>query len=228
MNPLPQNELSERAPSPRSIASPETIPIEAAIRALLDSDGQGWTELVGSLHPLIMKLCAFRVSKHHPSFDDLCRDVATATLERLRKNSYAALHRYRETSQTYKALRFESWLRVVVSNVHTDVLRALPDNQRLRVDGTRRLVHREVRTLSHDPASSESLLQNVEVRRILSWMDDPKFPHEQRSAIALWLRGYDESDIADTLQLSNRTQATRLLRAARQRLRRHFEAPDDK
>jgi predicted RNA polymerase sigma factor len=175
------------------------------------------------IHPMAITFCRLRLRGQTSTQDDTSRDVATRTLERLRDDDYAALRRYQETRERYPALNFASWLRVVVGNVCIDTLRRQPESQRVRDGGGRQHKVQQVIALHAEPAGRDDLLRRVEIRRILNWLVDPSFPADQGLALSLWIRGHDASEIASQLSLPSAADATRLLRAGRQRLRRQFE-----
>jgi DNA-directed RNA polymerase specialized sigma24 family protein len=75
---------------------------------------------------------------------------------------------------------------------------------------------------AHGASNAAELSRALDVRRVLSWIHDPAFPEEQRRTILMWLHGFSSSEIAAELQISD-ANVKRLLRAGRQRLRRHFK-----
>jgi RNA polymerase sigma factor (sigma-70 family) len=201
----------------------EALEFDRRIESLLRGQEEAWPDLVAELHPLAVRLCRLRLRSRTESSDDICRDVATKTLERLKRSGYAALRRYSETREKYPDLGFESWLRVVVGNVCIDHLRSLPGHQRVRDGKERRHVTKKQVALSSEPAGPDDIRRHVEIRRVLTWLSDPAFPNDQREALALWMRGHNAAEIAEVLGLPMAADATRLLRAGRQRLRRRFE-----
>lgn len=195
------------------------------IEKVLAGDEEAWSELMAEVHPLAIQLCRYRLRCADEEQEELCRDVASKTLERLRKANFAALRRYAETRQEYPNLRFRTWLRAVVGNVCIDHLRTLPGHSRVREGGARRHKITATRVLTQEPASKSDTQRQVEIRRVLAWLCDPTFPEKQREAISLWVLGYDAAEIATKMELAAAADATRLLRAGRQRLRRRFEEP---
>ena len=144
---------------------------------------------------------------------------------RLRADDFAALRRYVATRHKYPDLGFTTWLATVVSRGFVDYVRARPEVQRKRRDGERKLFIVPMTPLMpemHD--ERPSVRTTVEVRRIMSCLLDGEFPEKQRRALLLWLEGADAAEIARELDLSGAKAAHRLLRAARQRLRRAFAA----
>ncbi len=200
-----------------------TQDIDRCIEEVLAGQEEAWPELMAQVHPLAIELSRYRLRGEGEAREELCRDVASKTLERLRKAEFAALRRYWETRKNYPSLRFATWLRTVVGNVCIDHLRTLPGHSRTRQDSIRRHHISTPLSLTQEPAGKSDTQRQVELRRVLAWLSDPDFPSEQREALSLWMRGYDAAEIASELELPSAADATRLLRAGRQRLRRRFE-----
>ncbi len=199
------------------------VDMDAHIEAVLAAQEGAWPELMAHVHPMAMQLCRYRLRGNDSAAEDICRDVASKTLERLSKSNFAALRRYQDTRKDYADLRFESWLRAVVNNVCIDHLRTLPGHHRARAAGHRSHHIRGTVPLTGETAGPNDLQRHVEISRVLAWLSDPAFPSDQREALSLWMRGHNSAEIAGALGLASAADATRLLRAGRQRLRRRFE-----
>lgn len=199
--------------------------LDVLVQQAVEGDIDAWGKLVAIVHPLAVRLCGYQFNPRPSQADDVCHEVASLAIARLQRDEFGALKRYLETRENYPQLIFESWFRVVVRNIGIDQLRAIPENQRVRKGETRAQVSVAVHALDIEPASDQDLQRQVEVRRILEWLADPEFPDDQRQALFLWLRGHDAAEVARILGLEHPRNATRLLRAGRQRLRRQFEDP---
>jgi DNA-directed RNA polymerase specialized sigma24 family protein len=129
-----------------------------------------------------------------------------------------------ETQRDYPAMTFRHWLGAVVRNVCIDTLRALPEYQRRRLAGERRLVPVELTSLEEadGPASPDDIERRVDMQRMMAFLLSEEFPEQQRRAIAMWLDGSTNGEIADELGLTGPAESIRLLNAARQRMRRRF------
>jgi DNA-directed RNA polymerase specialized sigma24 family protein len=209
--------------NPPPAEAPGPVDIDRYIEAVLTAQEGAWHQLMAHVHPLAIRLCRYRLRGNESAAEDICRDVASKTLERLSKSNFAALRRYHDTRQNYAGLRFESWLRAVVGNVCVDHMRTLPGHHRTSSAGHRSHHIKSTESLSGDRAGPNNLQRHVEIRRVLSWLSDAAFPSDQRDALALWMRGHNAAEIATSLSLGSAADATRLLRAGRQRLRRKFE-----
>jgi hypothetical protein len=110
-----------------------------------------------------------------------------------------------------------------VGNVCIDHLRSLPGHTRAGSEGARHHHIKATLMLGDQAAPEHDMQRHIEISRVLVWLRDPAFPSDQREALALWMRGHDAAEIATALGLPSPLDATRLLRAGRQRLRRQFE-----
>jgi RNA polymerase sigma factor (sigma-70 family) len=213
------------APSASRVEADSALDLE--IDRVLEGDELAWHRLMGRCHDLALALCRRRrFTGDLDQRDDLHRDVAQQALERMRAGDFAGLRRYAAARRRHPETRFIHWLAAVVNNTYIDVLRALPEYQRRRQAAARALVRLEVRPLDgevgdlagHDPAAA------AEVRRILAAVVAADFPAEQRRALLLWLEGNNSAEIAEELGLAGPKETTRLLHAARERLRRRFRS----
>lgn len=199
--------------------------IDEQIEQVLAGDRRAWDSLMGHCHALALAVCARRrLGAAMPGRDDLYRDVAGRTLERLAAADFAALRSYIDCRHRYPATRFHHWLAAVVSNVFIDRVRAVPEVQRRRAGVGRSVERIDVRQLDGPAVDATAIDPDtaVEVRRILAVVAEPDFPRPQRRALHLWLLGHNPAEIAATLGLDNSADASRLLNAARARLRRKF------
>jgi RNA polymerase sigma factor (sigma-70 family) len=200
--------------------------IDGLIDQVLAGETEAWRQLAARTHPIVLAiLCRRRLGGDLREREDLHRDVALAVLDRLYADGFAALRRYAGSRVVYPDTGFVQWLAVVVGNTFVDHLRALPEYQRRRISAARTLVRIEHQSLDNaanldggtiDPAAG------AELRRILACFLADDFPAEQRRALLLWLDGNTPAEIAEELGLSTPQGASRLLHAARERLRRRF------
>ncbi len=213
-------------------------PVETLIHRTLKGDGDAWTELAGRVHAIVLSTCASVRARDGLTFlsdDELAREVAVRVLDRLREADHKALSSFVAVAERYASAspqadgqqHFARWLTVVVKRMRIDYLRSLPEYQRKRDRETGARVTNQINlaVLTDDVAAASPVQTNVdraEVRRILDVLASPAFPSEQRNALVLWLKGYDNAEVAAQLGLADADEGRRLLRAARQRLRRNF------
>lgn len=199
-----------------------TRAVLVAVQALLAGDATQWQTLVAEVHALALAVCQRRQAARGADF---ASNVALRVIERLRKEDYKALRRFMELRDTYPALAFETWTRGIINNALIDEVRSLPETSRKRV-GKRRELQTRTHVIFEDEqhAASASLAHSgiLDARRVLRWIHDADFPLDQKRALLFWLNGHSIADCARQLDLDE-TGTRRLLRAARQRLRRQFQ-----
>jgi len=193
------------------------------LRSVLSGDDEAWQTLLARVHEASLFVVKKREWRQD---DDFAHNVALRTIERIEKDDYRCLRQLVETQERYPTLRFPAWLRSLIRNSVVDEIRARPEYSRQRSEGKRSLVHRPHLPLEDAHAvveGSSPFHRHIEVRRVMRWIHDPQFPEDQRRAILLWIDGHTKDEIAELLELAP-GDASRLLRASRQRLRRRFEA----
>ncbi len=213
-----------RAPAP-DVPDPAATP-EALVDRVLAAEAGAWAKLAELAHGHVLGVCSRRRwAAGSPHAADLHREVALRVLEKLHAGDYAALRAWAAARDRYPDARFAAWLGAVASNAFVDQQRASPDFVRRR-DGagrrTDRVAHEELTDTAaeaRDPASA------VDLARVLRVLAASDFPTDQRTAIALWLRGHDAVAIAAELGLAGAGAAEKLLHAARERLRRAMRRP---
>jgi RNA polymerase sigma factor (sigma-70 family) len=191
------------------------------LRAVSRGEDAAWRELVAIVHPRVVEQCRRRRLSRD---EDIAAEVAAHTLDRLRAQDFAALRRFLEIQRKYPATKFDAWLAVIVRNVCIDTLRSLPELQRRRVAGERHLFSVPLLPFEDEAnaAAECDLLAHRDVQRLVEFLLSDDFPNEQRRAIALWLEGMTNDEIASELGLAGPSASIRLLNAARQRMRRRF------
>ncbi len=200
--------------------------LDRLIELLIDGAEDAWPQLVAIVHPLVLAICRRRrLGGSSVATEDMHRDVALRAIDRIQADDFAALRRYVATREIYAHASFTRWLAVVVGHTFVDYLRAQPEYQRKRQASARELVKIVVESLDEATTASadRSVLQKVELRRIVAAMFDRGFPADQRWALRLWLDGNTASESSEQMALEGPAHSQRLLRAARQRLRRCFE-----
>ncbi len=196
--------------------------IDELVDRILAGETSAWTELTRHLHPMIIAVCP-RGLGYGVDIDEVRRDVAQQVLGKLHAGDFARLRQYAKARQKYADMPFRAWLTVVTRNAYIDYLRRVPELQRLRDDGKPRLtvVQRQAfDDQSMSPPPQTDMATTLDVRRMMACIGQASFPAAQRQALSLWLAGFDTGEIAGEMALSGPGAAERLLRAARQRLRR--------
>ena len=185
------------------------------IDALLAGRDSAWPAFVALAHPIVVTTCKKR--GYDRTDEDASREVAVRVIERLAANEFAALAAYAQARAKYPDMRFARWLGVLTHHAYVDHVRARPEVHRARDAGGRRLARTELVQLAdghavHEPRYEPDL---VRVMRLLA-----DFPPVDRQALVLWLAGHSSDEIAARLGLPSGDDASRILHATRQRLRR--------
>ncbi|MCE9575172.1 MAG: sigma-70 family RNA polymerase sigma factor [Deltaproteobacteria bacterium] len=179
---------------------------EALVDQVLGGAPGAWGALAELVHGHILDLCRRRRwVANAPTAADLHREVALRVLEKLHAGDYAALRQWAAARDRYPDARFTAWLGAVASNALIDL--------------TRRT--RTTEELAEEPAAIALAPGDaIDLARVVRALTHDQFPADQRTAIAMWLRGHDAAAIAAELGLGDSAAANRLLHAARERLRR--------
>jgi DNA-directed RNA polymerase specialized sigma24 family protein len=181
--------------------------LDGLVDRVLARESAAWAALAEAVHPLVLAICKRRYyAPGSAHATDVHHEVALQVLERLHGDDFAALRQWAATRDRYPGARLSAWLGAVAANVLIDQLRASPEFARRRT------------------ARGRELAGAADLAWIVRLIMDPAFPADQRTAIALWLRGHDAASIATEVRLDGAAAATRLLHAARERLRRAMRA----
>jgi DNA-directed RNA polymerase specialized sigma24 family protein len=219
--------VTVRAPVPVAPPGAPAITPELLVDRVLGGEPGAWARLAESVHAQVLEVCSRRRwAAGSPHAADVHREVALRVLEKLHAGDYGALRAWAAARDRYPEARFAAWLGAVASNALIDQQRASPDFARRRDGAGRRteaVAHVELEERAadtRDPATA------VDLARVVRLLADEDFPADQRSAIALWLRGHDATAIAAELGLAGGAAAAdKLLHAARERLRRAMRRP---
>jgi DNA-directed RNA polymerase specialized sigma24 family protein len=193
---------------------------DARVDAVLRGIAGAWQALSWNLHAEVIGLCRRRrwtapdvtpIDHHH--------DVALATIDRIAADDFRALRAFAAASARYAAASFPAWMTAVAASVHVDLCRRAGVRRR---DGDARRTEAVVAVEldEADGATAGDLSAHLDVARATAHVESPSFPAEQRAALAMWLRGESPAEIAAALGLPHAAAASRLLHAARERLRR--------
>jgi DNA-directed RNA polymerase specialized sigma24 family protein len=189
-------------------------------------DRAAWRDLFVGIHPIVVRWLS------RPSFlgpiaarDDHRHDIALAVCCKLEEDGFRRLRGFfaGPATRAEDGRRFAAWLRRVVKNAGIDHLRSLAEYARDRAGGaTARLEGVRHVPLRPDAAASRpAFTLDATVRSMLAHLDGRA---EYRRALELWSSGADTADIARALGLDGPEAAERMLRAAKELLRRRFAA----
>ena len=183
----------------------EELVVEAAA-----GDRIAWQRLWTALEPRVCgslrKSWRQGIEAHR---DDEIRDLFVATMARLSQHRFRRLQLYLTARSADPELNFMRWLFVVAHRVKLDRLRL---RRAVVVAGT-----------GEPPLGEPAVFDRVAAGQIVRYASQA-LTARQRSALEVWAGHGSHDDIAARLGLAGPEAATRLVRAALGRLRRHFRA----
>ncbi len=205
--------------------------LEELVADAVDGDQRAWGTLWQALEPRLLGLI------RRPQFsgplsarDDDCRNIALAVMARLRDDDYRRLRGYLEAKRTKPGLKLMPWLIVMTKRVTIDYLRSSDQYVDRRRDADASAPGQWIDNEPLPPPSRSGgqrppFTRRGTAREILSYCGH-ELATDQRAALELWTEGASSDDIASALALPDANAATRLVRAALARLRRHFRDAD--
>jgi DNA-directed RNA polymerase specialized sigma24 family protein len=196
---------------------------------VVGGDETAWKALVTELEPHLMALLrrSRTLGPMRHNIDD-CRAVMTNVLERLKKEDYRGLRLFAPWVAANPGKDFGDWIRIVTVNLARDhVSSRLGAAERAADEPPRN--KRMLNTLaSLLPADDDHrlafrpLMTNDQLARELMEYAAHALDRVQLRALRRWIEGASFEELAAELELPRAQDATRLVRAALARLRRHF------
>jgi DNA-directed RNA polymerase specialized sigma24 family protein len=197
-------------------------------------DAAAWRELWEQVEPWLEKIVA------NPRFlgrvgqrDDDRSNIIVEVMARLHADRFHRLKLYVETRRASASLKFKPWLRVVSKRVGIDYLRGHEnyiDKRRDPNRGSQPGQWVEPGTLpppSQLPGERPPVTNRGTALELLRYASGA-VPEPQLSALERWTEGQSYDEIARELELAGGTDAAeKLVRAAIERLRRHFRGGID-
>lgn len=202
--------------------------LDALVSTAAQGDELAWQRLWREVEPPLLRILA------QPQFlgrisgrEDDRRNIVVAVMGRLRADDFHRLGLYLEAKRANDKLRFISWLRVVAKRVGIDYMRAHPDWVRQNEnEGSAPGRWVDAGTL---PPASQIVGERPPVtiqgtaRELLQYAAGAVNP-EQLKALQMWSQSDTFEDIAKALGLPTAHDAEKIVRAALERLRRHYRA----
>jgi hypothetical protein len=201
---------------------------------VVGGDDASWKELVVQLEPHLIALLrrSRTLGPLRHNVDDV-RAVMTSVLERLKKDDYRGLRLFQPWAAANPEKDFGDWIRIVTTNMARDHV-----SSRLggagRADGEPPRNKRMLNTLaSLLPADDDHrlafrpLMTNDHLARELMEYAVRALDPVQFRALGRWIEGASFEELAAEFELPAPQDATKLVRAALARLRRHFGAEVD-
>jgi DNA-directed RNA polymerase specialized sigma24 family protein len=202
--------------------------LEAVVLRAAAGEEAAWIDLWTALEPRLEGLARqARVSGRLSQNEDDRRNIVVEVMARLRAADMRRLKLYLDARRQNPALAFVPWVTVVAKRVAIDYMRGHGDYVDRRwnrnpdsapgawvnlhtLPGDSRLVG------GRPPVTNRGAAMTM-LRYAYS-----ELPADQLAALELWIVQHDYPEIAEELGLGDAAAAQRLVRAALERLRRHF------
>ncbi len=201
--------------------------IEDLVPRAVAGDEVAWRGLWAGLEPRLGAIVrkprfAGRLSRD----EDDVRNILVEVMGRLRDDDYRRLRRYLRQRAAKPKMTFMPWLIVVAKRIAIDYLRAHADYIDMRRNPD---TESPGKWVEHRTLPSDSRLEGVRppvtnqgtALAMLRYAHQ-MLPPEQVGALELWILSKSFQEMADELELESPKAAERVLRAALERLRRHF------
>ncbi|HVV82203.1 MAG TPA: hypothetical protein VHE35_03960 [Kofleriaceae bacterium] len=203
--------------------------LERLVATAAGGDERAWGQLWAAIAPALSRIVAQpRFLGRLGQVEDDRANIVVLVMERLRKDGFHRLRLYLDARRGNPQLRFLGWLRVVAKRVGVDYLRAHPEYVRRHDAGASTPGH-WVEQEPLPPASRVGgerppVTSSGTARELLRFAAGA-IPDAQLRALTLWTQSESFPDIAAALGLDDAPEAERLVRAAIERLRRHYRDP---
>jgi DNA-directed RNA polymerase specialized sigma24 family protein len=202
------------------------VDLERLVAVAAEGDPVAWQQMWAAIEaPLSRIIAQPRFLGRLGQREDDRRNIVVAVMARLRADGFSRLRMYLGAKATNPRLRFLTWLRVVAKRVGIDYLRGHQDYaRRYDADASRPGEWIDPQTLP--PASQlvgerPPFTDRGTAQALLRFAADV-LPPPQRRALEMWASSEGFDDIARELGLGDPAEASRMVRAALERLRRHF------
>jgi len=202
--------------------------LEELVTAVAGGQAQAWGQLWERVEPRLFGLVRSpRVSGRLSQDLDECRNIVVEVMARLSDDDYRRLRMYLDARAERPTLTFMPWLIVVAKRVAIDYLRGhgeYIDRRRSRNTGSApgRWVERKTMPSDSRIGGLRPQLTNHGVAMGMMRYAYSELPADQLTALERWIVGSSYGDIAEEMSLGGEKEAEKLVRAALQRLRRHF------
>jgi len=206
--------------------------IEGLVLRVVAGETEAWQAFWQAVEPrLYAMLRRPRFLGRLSQSEDDCRNIVVEVLGALQASDHARLRRFLEARERHPNLPFFAWLAVVAKRLAIDYMRRLDAYQDLRArEGGPGGAWRAITGLPGDselPGARPPFTNRATAAELLAFAGQD-LPDEQRQALVRWLGGARFDDIAVELAIPGGARAAeRMVRAALERLRRHFRERDD-
>ncbi len=209
----------------------DEVQLEVLVGLAANGDAVAWRELWKDIEPWLEKLVG------NPRFlgrvgqrEDDRSNIMLEVMARLHSDGFHRLKLYIETRSTSPQLKFRTWLRVVAKRVGIDYLRGHQNYVDRRRDPNRGSTPGQWVEAGTLPPQSElggdrpPMTNRGTALELLRYAAG-SVPEPGLSALELWTQSASYGDIARELEIEGgAVGAEKLVRAAIERLRRHFRS----
>lgn len=203
--------------------------LAAYVPRVVGGDEAAWQELVVQLEPHLMALLrsSRALGPMRQNVDD-CRAVMINVLERLKKDDFRGLRLFERWVVANPGKDFGDWIRIVTVNMARDHVSSRLGAAKRGDDETphnKRMLNTLASLLPADDdhrLAFRPLMTNDQLARELMEYAARALDRVQLRALTLWIEGASFEELAAELELPRPQDATKLVRAALARLRRHF------
>jgi len=198
------------------------------IEAVIAGDAQAWADLWNRIEVILKRtLRNPRIVGRMSRSPDDQRNIFVELMSRLRDDDYRRLRLYLQMKTERPGLAFSAWIRVVARRVAVDYMRGHGDYIDKRRNRNPESAAGAWVALTNLPSDSRgagirpAYTNRGAAMRMLRYAYS-ELPADQLEALELWITSTSFADIATRLGLETPKQAERNVRAALERLRRHF------
>jgi hypothetical protein len=209
------------------IAGVDDLDIEALVPAAVAGDGEAWRRLWQGVEPRLGALVRKpRFAGRLSTDEDDVRNILLEVMDRLHEDDFRRLRRYLAARADKPGMTFMPWLIVVTKRIAVDYLRAHAEYlDKRRSDSTAspgKWVERgSMPAPSRLDGGRPPVTNQGTALAMLRYAYD-ELPQDQIRALEQWILDRSFDDIASELGLGTAKDAERMVRAALERLRRHF------
>ena len=200
---------------------------EAIVADVLAGVGPAWQELWTAIEPRLRVILRRpgllgRLARNEDDVGNIVVDVLGA----LQENHHSRLRSFVEAKRENPALSFWSWLNVVARRRAIDYMRRQKEfiDRRREENASEKGAWQQVIAVGSDsrlPGARPPLTDLGTARELLAYAGHELTP-AQLAALERWLAGRNFDEIAADLALDGARAAERTVRAALERMRRHF------
>jgi hypothetical protein len=202
--------------------------IHQVVEEVVSGEAQAWGLLWEAVEPRLLRYVSSpRVTGRLSQDTDECRNIVVEVMARLNDDGFRRLRMFVDSRAQRPDLEFWPWLMVVTKRVAIDYQRGhgeYIDRRRSRNTGSAPGLWLQRKTLPTDSRldGARPPITNYGAAMAMLRFAYRNLPEDQLAALEAWIVGSPFATIASDLSLGSAKDAEKTVRAALQRLRRHF------